>query len=773
MPSCNSSSCDNDHALSNQRRIPRTTLLAAGLALGGLALLSIPADSASPPYGLEKRIPWTTSRVIGSPGQPSPYMPALAFPDLEFDRPTLITRAPGTDRLFVADVEGRIHSFEDCRDAKTANLFLELDSKYDRKNKRTVYRQILGLAFHPEFEQNQYFYIHIRERLPKPVRSRISRFEVDPDNPLKADPDSELIVLEYPSIGHSGGSIKFGPDGYLYITTGDGYGQSDPMATGQFAGDLLSSILRIDVNGTHSVKPYAIPPDNPFVDTRGTLPEIWAFGFRQPWRISFDRKTGDLWVGEVGQDLWESIFLVKRGGNYGWSIKEGFQWFRPERPLGPAPLSPPVVSHSHSEARSMTGGFVYRGSRLEELYGAYIYADWETGKIWALRYDGEEVTWHEELDDTSLDIAAFGETHGGELYLLTHRTGRIYELMRRPKLREERDRPPFPRLLSETGLFTSVEDLVPAPGLIPYLVNAPLWSDGAAKERFIALPGQSTVEYVTEDRWTFPEGAVLVKTFLLDMEQGNPASRRRLETRLLTLQSGPLGRQQWAGYTYLWNDEQTDAELLGKDPLRKTYTIRDASASGGERDQTWYYPSRTDCMICHNEKAGFVLGLNTWQMNREHNYSTASDSSVTDNQLRALDHIGLFEKPLPKAPAELPRLADPADESAPIESRARSYLHANCAICHRGGGGGNADFRLLYGMTLDETQTINMDPMHGGLGVDGARIIRPGDPPGSVLYTRMATTGQGRMPHIGSLEVDQIGANLVREWIKRLGKDSQ
>ncbi len=753
-------------------------MVCTALALACVALLSIPADSASQPYGLETRIPWTTSRVIGSPEPPSPYMPALAFPHLEFDRPTLITRAPGTDRLFVADVEGRIHSFEDRRDAKTADLFLELASKYDRKTDRTVYRQIVGLAFHPEFEQNRYVYAYTRERLPKPVRSRISRFETYPDNPLKADPDSELIVLEFPSIGHSGGSIKFGPDGYLYIGTGDGYGQSDPMATGQFTGDLLSSILRIDVNGTHSVKPYAIPPDNPFLDTPGTLPEIWAFGFRQPWKISFDRKTGDLWVGEVGQDLWESIFLVKRGGNYGWSVKEGFQWFRPERPRGPAPLSPPVVSHSHGEARSMTGGFVYHGSRLKELHGAYIYADWETGKIWALRYDGEKVTWHEELDDTSLDIAAFGETHAGELYMLTHHTGRIYELIRRPKLREDRDRPPFPRLLSETGLFSSVEDLAPAAGLIPYSVNAPLWSDGAAKERFIALPGESKIEYLTDDRWNFPEGSVLVKTFLLEMERGNSASRRRLETRLLTLQSGPEGRQQWAGYTYLWNDEQTDAELLGKDPLRKTYTIRDAGAPPGTREQTWYYPSRTDCMICHNEKAGFVLGLNTPQMNREHDYSRAVDGvvidgAVADNQLRTLDHIGLFENPLPAPPADLPRLADPADEAAPLDRRARAYLHANCSICHRGGGGGNADFRLLYPMTLDQTQTIDMDPMHGGLGADDAKIVRPGDPPRSVLYTRMAATGEGRMPHIGSLEVDQAGANLVKDWIMRLGRDAE
>ena len=158
-------------------------------------------------------------------------------------------------------------------------------------------------------------------------------------------------------------------------------------------------------------------------------------------------------------------------------------------------------------------------------------------------------------------------------------------------------------MLSETGLFESTSDYRPAPGVIPYTVNAPLWSDGSHKDRFIALPGESRIRFDQRGRWLFPEGAVLVKTFSIDMEEGNSASRRRLETRLLTLQSAPTGREQWAGYTYIWNDEQTDARLLGKDLLKETYTIRDAGAAGGTREKTWYYPSRTDCMICHNEKS--------------------------------------------------------------------------------------------------------------------------------------------------------------------------
>jgi len=738
------------------------------LALTWLAVFSLPTRSAPKPYGIDKRVPWTTSRVVGSPEPPSPYMAALAFPHLKFDVPTVITRAPGTDRLFVATNKGKVFSFEDNRDTKEVELFLELESKYDTKRKRTVHRQIHGLEFHPDFEENGYVYVYIREHLPSPVRSRISRFETFPDNRYKVDPDSQLIVLEFPSVGHSGGSMKFGPDSYLYIGTGDGYGQSDPLQTGQDTSDLLASILRIDINKTRPAKPYSVPIDNPFVNTPGTRSEIWAFGFRQAWKLSFDRKTGDLWVGEVGQSTWESIYRVKRGGNYGWSVKEGFQWFRPQRSLGPAPLSPPVVSHSHGEARSMTGGFVYHGSRFKKLVGAYIYADWETGKIWALRYDREKekVTWHEELDDTSLDIAAFGETHAGELYMMTNQTGQIYELVKRPKLSDDQKPPPFPRMLSETGLFESTKDHQPAGGVIPYSVNAPLWSDAAHKDRFLALRDDSQIEYLKNGRWLFPEGAVLVKTFAIDMEEGNPASRRRLETRLLTLQSGPQGREQWAGYVYIWNDEQTDAELLGKDLLEKTYTIRDASAPGGTREKTWYYPSRTDCMICHNEKARFVLGLYTEQMNREHQYAGG-----TDNQLRTLQHIGLFDKPFPDRPHKLPRLIDPSDESRTVDERVRSYLHANCAHCHQRGGGGNADIQLMYDIPLDKTLMVNSAPQHGDMGVGGSLLLKPGDAERSVLFTRMNVRGVGGMPHIGSLEVDQDAVELIRRWINNQKSD--
>lgn len=734
-------------------------VLFRGLPL--LLLVFVAVLPAEP--GLEKRIPWTDSRVVGSPEPPSPYRTRLAFPNLLIEKPTVITRAPGTDHIFVATHEGKIISFEDRRDVSETELFMQLPPIGKDRNGRDVPRLIEGLEFHPDYESNRYFYVFTRLKTPNPVRSRVSRFTAvsdGPGKPLKADLSSEMILLEFPSIGHSGGSIKFGPDGYLYIGTGDGYGQNDPEATGQDISDLLASILRIDVNNTHPVRPYSIPPDNPFVDRVGARPEIYAFGFRQPWKLSFDRETGDLWVGEVGQDTWESIFQIKKGGNYGWSVKEGSQWFRPEREYGPGPILGPVVSHHHAEARSMTGGFVYRGKRLKELYGAYVYADWESGKIWALRYDGEKVTWHEELDDTSLDIAAFGETHDGELYLMTHRDGRIYELEKRPQEEMERKGPEFPRLLSQTGLFESTPEHRPNPALVAYDVNAALWSDGADKERFLAIPGDGKIEVIRHNRWLFPEGSVLVKTFSIETREGDPNSKRRLETRLMVLQSSPEGREQWAGYTYIWNDEQTDAELLGKESRTETYQISTAS---GTKEKTWYYPSRTDCMICHNEKAGFVLGPNTWQMNREFD-----DSGLSENQLTALERVGFFTDAFDKQPEDLPKLIDPADESFSIEQRARSYLHSNCAHCHMRGGGGNAEIQLLSDIPVHDMLAVGEQPQHGDMGTPGSLLITPGQPEKSTLWMRMATRDDGKMPHIGTLESDPLAVDLVRKWIEGL-----
>jgi uncharacterized repeat protein (TIGR03806 family) len=712
-------------------------------------------------FGLETRVPWTTSKVKGSPEPPPPFRTEVAFPKVKFNEPLDLTYLPGSDRLLVAERYGKIFSFL----PEKSDLVIDL--------KRVVY----ALTVHPQFAKNGYLYV---TSIPDPSKStptgsRVSRFTVKGEPPT-ADLKSEKVILEWPSGGHNGGCLKFGPDGFLYIGTGDGSGIADERHTGQDITDLLASILRIDVDGAEDDKGYAVPKDNPFVDRKGARPEIWAYGIRQPWKFSFDRKSGELWCGEVGQDLWESVYRIEKGGNYGWSVMEGSHPFRPERDKGPTPILKPVVEHPHSDFRSLTGGFVYRGKRLKDLEGAYLYGDFDTGRIWSLRYDGKTVSDHKELTKTTLRIVSFGEDRDGEVYFLDFVGGQLHRLVPSPPSTANAD---FPKKLSDTGLFASTKDHKPALGLIPYSVNAQLWSDGAVKDRFLAIPGAGKIEYnaITYPQpapgappgWRFPDGTVVVKTFALDLEAGNPKSRRRLETRLLHYEAivgtDEYGEGYWRGYTYVWNDEQTDAILADASGLDRTFVIKDAKAPGGERKQTYHFPGRNECVLCHTQPAKFVLGVNTLQMNKDHDYGNGRVA----NQLSTLEHIGLFAKPIPK-PEKEPRLADYDDAKEPLDSRARAYLHANCSHCHMKWGGGNADFQMLATLPFKEMRT-DLKPNQGNFDLKDPRVIVPGEPERSVALHRMNLTGLGRMPHVASSVVDEKGVKIIHDWIKELPKE--
>jgi uncharacterized repeat protein (TIGR03806 family) len=760
------------------------TLLIAGL-VGHAAGRATPAwaqqtrEGVEKPHGLVRRTPWLGSRVVGSPEPPSGYITERAFAKLKFDRPLDLARWPGGERWVVAEDSGTLSTFVNAPDVAQAEPLFVAAGK---ERAWPAHRRIWSFTFHPRFTKNGYFYVCYQESKPNPARCRISRFHVDPklgDAAPQAHADSEHIVCEWlAGEDHFGGCLKFGPDGMLYFPVGDGSGYADGNQSGQDLSDFQASVLRIDVDKTELGKAYAVPPDNPFVGRPGVRPEIWAYGTRNIWRMSFDRETGWLWAGDVGQDLWDLVLRVERGGNYGWSVKEGTHPFRPERPVGPTPILPPVAEHDHSEFRSITGGFVYRGKAMPALVGTYVYGDFDTGKIWGLRYDGQRVTEQRELVDTALRIVSFAEDHAGELFMVDY-TGGIHRLAPRPPATTDPTPERFPRKLSETGLFASTSEHQPAPGVVPYEVNAPLWSDHASKERFLAIPGDARIEYHPTESWKFPEGSVLVKTFALELERGNPASRRRLETRLLHLEE-----DHWRGYTYVWNDDQTDAELLGRGSLEREFTIRDPQAPGGERKQTerkqtWRFPSRAECTLCHTMPARFVLGLNTPQMNRDHDYG-----GVVDNQIRALEHAGYFsqpvakqhppEKPTPDKPmpddvwSRLPRLTDPHDAAAPLDARARSYLHANCAHCHVKWGGGNALFQLTHTLPPAATGTIGVRASHGDFGIANARILTPGAPERSLLWHRMTLTGRGRMPHVGSSVTDEPGVALIRQWIAEL-----
>jgi uncharacterized repeat protein (TIGR03806 family) len=752
-------------------RLSRTLIqrLGLGLAAVGTAFLAwevwsgpatVPAltfpdapattpQTGTKPYGLEKRIPWNTSRVVGSPSPPLPYRVKQTFTKLKIPCPIAVIREPGTDNLILLHQlvawtgAGKILRIKDDPNVDKAEVLLSLDG--------IAY----GVAFHPDFLKNGYFYVGWNGPLTaKKKFTRITRYTISRQPPYALDPKSAKLIIEWESDGHNGGDLAFGNDGMLYVTSGDGTSDSDTNLAGQDLTRLLSKLLRIDVNHPDAGKAYSVPRDNPFLTTPGARPETWAYGFRNPWRIHIDKQTGDIWVGQNGQDLWEQAYLVERGANYGWSVTEGSHQFYPTRKAGPTPISLPTVEHPHSEMRSLTGGIVYHGSKLPELQGAYLYGDWSTGKVWGVRHDHGKVVWHQELADTTMQITGFGTDSKGELLIADHGSG-FYQLEPTPK---EKNPPKFPTRLSETGLFSSVKDHRPDPALIPYSVNAPLWSDGADKERFIALPGTTQIEFTESGGWNFPEGAVLVKTFSLNMEADKPASRRRIETRLLTRQVG-----KWVGYSYIWNDEQTDAELVAAAGMDRDYEVRDPNASGGHRKQTWHYPSRTECMVCHSRAANFVLGLNTLQMNKVHDYG-----QVPDNQLRTLEHIGVFKARLPKPIEAFGRLVNPYEGKDNLEARARSYLHANCSICHVSAGGGNAAIDLDFLSKREGTNLIGVRPLHDSYGIANAQLVAPGDPERSILYVRLSRRGPGQMPPLATSLVDSGAVQVVYDWIKQM-----
>ncbi|MHC5540449.1 PQQ-dependent sugar dehydrogenase, partial [Singulisphaera rosea] len=456
------------------------------------------ARGAEPPFGLEARVPWDGSRLAGSPEPPLPYTVEKTFTKQTWKAPIDVVDEPGTDRLWViqvgadADKGYQIVRIKDDPSSGDSEVLLDVPN-----------RLVYTVCFHPKYAENGYVYMFSNGPKDKEDRkNRVSRYTVGRQKPWKIDPKSELVVLEWKSAGHDGGGLTFGLDGMLYITAGDGTSDSDTWVSGQTLDDLLGSVLRINVDRREGSKPYSIPPDNPFLKTPGAFPEIWAYGLRNPWRMCTDPKNGNIWVGNNGQDLWETAYLIRRGDNYGWSVFEGSHPFYLERKRGPTPHTPPTIEHSHADFRSLTGGVVYRGSKYPDLDGAYLYGDYSSGRIWGMKHDGRKVLWHREVADTSILIAAFRVDQRGEI-LIVDNAGAIYQMIPRPK---DKPAPPFPTLLSRTGLFSSTKDHRVERPLIPYSVNAPGWVDGLVAERFMAIPGDAKVGFNASSAFTFPEG---------------------------------------------------------------------------------------------------------------------------------------------------------------------------------------------------------------------------------------------------------------------------
>lgn len=777
----------------------RTLLLFAGCLAVGFGMMAAESKERSPATVVKPaaRQPWVGSRVVGTPEPPPPYRAANAFSNLKFDHPVHLTFMPGADRLVVCEERGKIFSFPNRPDARDPVVFF--DAAADVKNFEltpgaAAFDRNYAVAFHPKFRENRLCFIAytLKGKGGKdlPDGTRISRFRVSGGELPRVDPSSETILVTFLRGGHNGCDLQFGKDGCLYICLGDAAAPNPPdqLHTGQDITDLHSSVLRIDVDRKDPGREYAIPSDNPFVGltVRGkpARGEVWAYGFRNPWRMSFDRKTGDLWLGDVGWESWEMIHKVERGGNYGWSIVEARQTVHADDPPGPTPIQPPVIELPHTQAASITGGFVYRGKKLPKLEGAYIFGDWETRRVWAARAEGSRLVSMEEIIAPTVRVVGFGEDESGELYFVDHDTGLIHTL--EPNTNPGYDPALFPRTLSATGIYASTATNSPAPGVYPFEVIAPQWLDHATSEHWVALPGTSAIRDYFEEkrpipgnvfwhnfRWHFPENTVLVKTISLETEVGNPATRRRIETQLLHFDGS-----YWHGYSYAWRDDQTDADLVPADGADKLITVADPRHAGEKRQQFWTFLGRSQCLQCHSPWNEYSLAFNLYQLNRY----TETPAGLR-NQLDWLGEFGMLERrnldDQPIAPysecelAALPRLTNPHDSGQNLADRARSYLHVNCASCHRYSGGGSANIDLNAFEKHRAMKNLTGPAKLGKFDLPDPHVIAPGEPDRSVLYYRMAKFNNGRMPHIGSTLVDPKGITLIRNWIAEMGENPE
>ncbi|MBL9077612.1 MAG: PQQ-dependent sugar dehydrogenase [Planctomycetes bacterium] len=682
-------------------------------------------------FGLATRVPVAPLPLPTGLPNPQPVQLQVAFPALVFDRPLCLVAPPdGTDRLAVVEQAGRIRMFANDPATATAHVFLDIRAQVQSGGEEGL----LGLAFHPDYATNGWFYVCYTRGGPR--RSVLSRFTVSAGDANTADPASEVVLLEIeqPFSNHNGGALAFGPDGKLYVSSGDGGSGNDPFGNGQSLTTLLGKVLRLEADGA----PVA---DNPFVGTAGARPEIWAYGLRNPWRMAFDRATGRLWLGDVGQGDQEEVDLIERGGNYGWRIYEGTKSHLNPAGLPPSAFVAPVHSYGRDQGASVTGGTVYRGSAVPALQGAYVYGDFVSGRVWALVHDGVQAV-QNTLLTTTANPAAFGEDAAGEVYVCCF-DGFVRRFVPTPGGGPVTAMPPR---LSATGLFADLTTLTPVPGVLEYEVNAPFWSDGADKRRWLALPGPSRI--VVGTPWQFPIGTALVKHFDLEVA---PGTRRRLETRVLLHHDAG-----WQGYTYRWDAGGVDADLVDDAGTSAVFDVVDAT--GAVRQQTWTFPSRAGCLACHTAAAGRVLGLSTAQLNRSFAFPLR-----VDNQLRTWNHIGLFTTDIGD-PSQLPALPDPHDAGHPTAERARAWLDVNCAMCHRPGGPVPVDLDLRHGTATAAMQLVGVPaaaPVPGGVGVR----VTAGQHAQSDLWQRIGRRDAFAMPPLGSHVVDQRGLVLVQQWI--------
>ena len=725
-----------------------------------------------------------------APGISGNWSAVVAFPNLLFTNSVGLAPVPGTDELCVWEREGRVWTFENSPGATQKKLVLDLHNQCQGWDDSGL----LGVAFHPGFATNRFMFVYYTwvkpgtvtgsptmrpvPNLPGIYHDRLERYTLDADGVAIPGSVKIFVDLTNQTVWHHGGGMFFHPaNGLLYWTDGDNsVGDNDQIINKS----LYSGVFRIDVDcrgGNFSHAPprqpvngmtanYFVPNDNPFVGQSNVLEEFFCLGLRSPHRMTIDPPTGRIFIGDVGESSREEIDVIEPGEsglNFQWNYREGNLGQMKSPCLGIS--RGPLLDYPHTDGRAVIGGHVYRGREFaRDLGGKYIFGDNVMRTVWALDETATPVAKtllcvmpkgdgaNSGTDYTGL--SSFGTDANGEIYFcqMSSIGGRIFKL--------QRGGPPppakfLPKLISQTGVFANLTNLSPANFLVPYSVNSPLWSDGAVKTRWFTLPTNSVINFSASGEWRFPAGSVFVKDFALPVDDTNPNILRRLETRLLVRDTNGCVY----GASYKWRADNSDADLV-TNGITEPVEIKTAN---GTRTQNWFYPGRQDCLTCHTTASGGVLGVETRQLNGSFTYP----NGVTANQLLTLGHLGIFDAEFDEAKiSSYLRLVNITNNSAALGLRARSYLDANCSMCHRPGGVG-VFFDARFDTPLEKQNLIN-GPVANQLGIAGARVIVPGNIDKSLLFHRVSIVGEGQMPPIARNLVDDQAVAVIGRWISSL-----
>ncbi|OQD43094.1 hypothetical protein BUL40_08370 [Croceivirga radicis] len=741
----------------------------------------------------------------------TPYQ--VAYPGVKFDSPIKYVTVPNQNRVVVGQLDGRIFWMVDDQTTTTKTEVVDFSAEVgDHTNGEVWDGGFLGLAIHPQFGTagKNYFYIYYTTAEPGNTLGSpqgfscgleryfgnfliLERFEVDPTS-MTFLPGSrqQMIKRRMYNTTHRGGDMVFGNDGYLYITTGD---QATYRNAQDIAENLDGGVLRLDIDmnplSSHtpirtlassgageldefSGRYYFIPNDNPFPSPTGdTFEEYFSLGHRNPHRISKDSDTGTMYIGEVGENTHEEVNILESGKNYGWPFFEGDAVFNVDsncisQMYNNMPHQGPLTSFAPDDANSIIGGYVYRGSEIPDLQGKYICADYGDGdEIFSI----DIATGIYEIigNFSPADVISFGQGYDNELYLLKYGNDvNLYKLTT-PGISYTG----MPQNLSDTGAFSDLGTLEVNPGIIPYEMIDPFWSDGATKKRWMAIPNDGAhdtaaeqIQFSENGVWDFPVGSVLIKHFDYPIDERDPTITRKVETRFSI--KGQDGNFYFL--TYRWLPDESDAVLqeIGRDEPIQVTTL-----TGGTKTETWHYPSNSECISCHNPALGGTLGPRTRFLNKDYDYS--EKGGVVGNQLVTLSHLGILNETI--TDTDTPNFLTHTsinDNAASLEEKARSYLDLNCAYCHQPATGNRADFDLRLVNTLAQTGLLNADILTP-LGVDAEeRILYPSDANKSILYHRTNSVDPSiMMPPLAKGKIDEAGVALLEAWINQLAPQAE